>query len=104
MNNEKQHGVCELCHVQEFLWRHHISYIPCKTIMVCSTCHNRIHKGTGFEHLRPRSRMVSIFYGMKKCLWKKQLRIIRGMNEKEKFLQKEMHNLDYLDRKETSYG
>lgn len=35
---------CELCGYKEHLVNHHISYVPERIIVVCPSCHTKIHK------------------------------------------------------------
>lgn len=48
--------------------RHHTSYLPVTIIIVCSSCHNKIHKGTLKEYC-PSTRMAKIFYSKKGSLY-----------------------------------
>lgn len=43
--NDGVTGYCKLCDGGGRLVKHHYSYNPEKTILVCNNCHERIHKG-----------------------------------------------------------
>lgn len=46
MNNlpSKQKNICPKCRENRILIRHHISYHPERTIMICRQCHDKIHR------------------------------------------------------------
>lgn len=45
---------CELCGSTDLIEEHHTSYFPEKTMSLCASCHNRVHKSDGFyDELKP---------------------------------------------------
>jgi len=40
-------GICERCGRERELQRHHLSYVPERTAMLCRRCHNRVHADSG---------------------------------------------------------
>lgn len=55
---------CVLCSNKASV-RHHVCYYPVvKTIFVCNSCHNRIHKGE-LNYLAPSHKHALIFYSKK---------------------------------------
>ena len=79
-------GICELCGTEaKRITRHHIAYYPCKTVMVCRGCHNRIHKGD-WKHLCPPNRHIRIFMSRKNYMINTHGALVRPLNEKELFL------------------
>ena len=84
----KMKGTCELCNKEfNLITRHHISYFPCKTIMVCRGCHSRIHKGD-LKHLCPPIRHIRIFLAKKNYMRNTHGALLRPLNKKELFLRK----------------
>lgn len=43
------YGCCEICEAREKRIEHHISYEPEKTILICKSCHNKIHTNDDFR-------------------------------------------------------
>lgn len=99
---------------------HHVSYYPVvKTIIVCVSCHNKIHKGK-IEGLQPPHRHALIFYSKKGHLCFTKCRRLtfkeydgsnqkgyigswsRALTEKERFMRDVMKKEDYKNRKELN--
>jgi len=49
-----KNGVCDVCHKNKLVIRHHISYKPNKTIFVCFDCHANIHSRGKYPGLKPK--------------------------------------------------
>ena len=44
---------CAVCGSKKHLQIHHLSYKDNQTMLLCHSCHERVHFGKGLEHLNP---------------------------------------------------
>lgn len=85
---------CYVCKDMAITKEHHISYLPQIVMNVCTSCHNKIHRGS-LKQFLPNRRMQLIFYASKgsiitrtKSGWK-----YRPLTDFEKELRKQMKKL-----------
>ncbi len=84
--------LCSLCNKQIGNIKHHTSYLPQELILVCSSCHNKIHRGN-LKHLNPSRRMASIFYSNKGWIRNKVTgKVLRKLTKFELEIKKAMKN------------
>lgn len=70
--------------------RHHVSYLPAKTMLVCWSCHNKIHRQGLYPSLLPPIEDASLRYCKKGWHYDKRGMLLRPMTEEEKLRRKEM--------------
>jgi len=87
----KSVGVCEICGEEcDSLDKHHVSYLPCKIILICSFCHNRIHHGSGLEEFKPPEGHGAIYHSVKGAFLRKPTDAWVFLSDVEKELRKRM--------------
>ena len=42
-------GVCEICDDEKHRVKHHVCYEPEETILICRSCHTKIHRNEDFH-------------------------------------------------------
>ena len=61
-------GICPICKTESRLIKHHTKYYPEETILVCESCHSKIHKKPNFyDNLCPEWYVDGETFRKKKC-------------------------------------
>jgi hypothetical protein len=86
---ENKFKQCYICKDMAITREHHLSYLPQIIIKVCTSCHNKIHRGKLKQYCQFTRRQKLIFYKRKGHLefreYKNQIRVPLTKEEKKRF-------------------